>query len=168
MLRNKNLIPLSRQHQHALALCVRIDRAIRAGEVDLEAWQAEIQQQFESEVGVHFAAEEKLLFPAAARFPDLQALIQELLTEHAVLRDYFARAAARELDLQSLTHFGQKLAEHIRKEERQLFEQMQTVTNSAELYALGEALDEALKDVSQACALPSDAAKLRPRTISHS
>jgi hypothetical protein len=27
MLRDKGLIPLSRQHQHALALCVRIERA---------------------------------------------------------------------------------------------------------------------------------------------
>ena len=27
MLRDKNLVPLSRQHQHALALCVRINRA---------------------------------------------------------------------------------------------------------------------------------------------
>ena len=93
MLRDNNLIPLSRQHQHALALCVRLDRAIRAGDVDLEAWQVEIQQQFESEIEVHFAVEEKLLFPAAAQFPDLQALIQQLLTEHSVLRDYFARAA---------------------------------------------------------------------------
>ncbi|MGD0180950.1 MAG: hemerythrin domain-containing protein, partial [Terriglobales bacterium] len=93
MLRDKNLVPLSRQHQHALALCVRLDRAIQAGEIDLEAWQAEIQQQFESEIGIHFAAEEKELFPAAARFPELQSLVDELLAEHDFLRDSFARAA---------------------------------------------------------------------------
>ena len=62
MLRDKNLVPLSRQHQHALALCVRLDRAIQAGGVDLEAWQAEIQQIFEQEITFHFAAEEKELF----------------------------------------------------------------------------------------------------------
>ena len=28
MLRDNNLIPLSHQHQHALALCVQIDRAL--------------------------------------------------------------------------------------------------------------------------------------------
>ena len=168
MLRDNNLIPLSRQHQHALALCVRLDRAIRAGDVDLEAWQVEIQQQFESEIEVHFAVEEKLLFPAAAQFPDLQALIQQLLTEHSVLRDYFARAAARELDQQRLAHFGQKLAEHIRKEERQLFEGMQKVMSSSELATLGEALNRALKDVSQTCALTSEATRLRPRTTNHS
>ncbi len=67
MLRDKNLIPLSHQHQHCLALCVRLDRAIQAGDVDLEAWQAEIQQIFEQEITFHFAAEENELFPAAAR-----------------------------------------------------------------------------------------------------
>jgi len=40
MLRDKNLIPLSHQHQHALALCVRIERASPISADDLEAWQA--------------------------------------------------------------------------------------------------------------------------------
>lgn len=168
MLRDKNLIPLSRQHQHALALCVRLDRAILAGEVDLEAWQAEIHQQFESEIRVHFAAEEEILFPAATHFPDLRMLVQEFLSDHAILRDYFARAAARDLDQQGLGNFGQKLAEHIRKEERQLFEGMQRVMSPPQLEGLGAALEQALKDASQACALPSDASQLRPRTIAHS
>src|SRR5579872_4585180 len=164
MLRDKNLIPISRQHQHALALCVQLDRAIRAGEIDLEAWQAEIQQQFESEIAVHFAAEEEILFPAAANFTELQALIEELLADHAVLRDYFARAAARDVNLQGLADFGEKLAQHIRKEERQLFEGMQRVMSLKELGVLGIALDEALKNVSQSCALPSDASRLRRTT----
>jgi hemerythrin-like domain-containing protein len=34
MLRDKSLIPLSRQHQHALALCVRIERASPIPETD--------------------------------------------------------------------------------------------------------------------------------------
>jgi len=162
MLRDKNLIPLSRQHQHALALCVRIDRAMQGGEIDLEAWQAEIQQLFESEIGIHFAAEEKELFPAAARFAELQSLVDELLGEHVALRDCFSRAAARSLDAVSLRDFGQKLARHIRKEERQLFEGMQKVMSASELASLGAALDEALKDATQACALPNEATRLRP------
>jgi hemerythrin-like domain-containing protein len=163
MLRDQNLIPLSRQHQHALALCVRLDRAIQAGEIDLEAWQAEIQQQFESEIGIHFAAEEKELFPSAEKFPQLQLLVNELLTEHALLRDFFSRAAARSLDRQSLGNLVEKLSHHIRKEERQLFEGMQKVMSSQELAALGAALDEALKNASEACILPNEATRLRPK-----
>jgi hypothetical protein len=61
-----------------------------------------------------------------------------------------------------LGDFGQKLAQHIRKEERQLFEGMQKVMSAPELAALGAALDEALKDASQACALPNEGTRLRP------
>jgi hemerythrin-like domain-containing protein len=161
MLRDPNLIPLSRQHQHALALCVRLDRAIQAQEINLEAWQAEIQLQFESEIGIHFAAEEKELFPVASRFSEMQPLVDELFAEHIFLRDCFARAASRSLDRQSLANFGEKLVQHIRKEERQLFEGMQKVMSSQALAALGRALDAALQAASQACTLPNEATKLR-------
>src|SRR5258708_40238320 len=124
MLRDKNLMPLSHQHQHCLALCVRLDRAIQAGEVDLEAWQAEIQQMFEQEITFHFAAEEKELFPVAARFPELEPLVQEVLTGHALLRNFFLRAAARSLLVFGLQVLVVKLASHIFKEESGLFEEM--------------------------------------------
>ncbi len=163
MLRDKNLIPLSHQHQHVLALCVRVDRAIQAGEVDLEAWQREIQQIFEQEIAVHFAAEEKGLFPAAARFPQVKPLVEELVAEHAALRDFFGRAAGRALDGAGLQTFVEKLAVHIRKEERQLFEEMQRLMSPQELAALGTALEKALADASKACILPTAATQLRPK-----
>jgi len=162
MLRDKNLIPLSHQHQHCLALCVRLDRAIQAGEVDLEAWQAEIQQIFEQEIAFHFAAEEKELFPVAARFPELQPLVQELVTGHILLRDFFSRAAARKLHAAGLQALVEKLASHIRKEERELFEGMQRLMKPDELSAVGTALQEALADASNACILPTAATRLRP------
>jgi hemerythrin-like domain-containing protein len=154
MLRDKNLIPLSRQHQHALALCVRIDRASRSGEIDAEAWQDEIRQLVEQEIAIHFAAEEKEIFPAAARFSELKGLVEELGAEHTILRDLFARASARSLQSHELRSFAEKLAQHIRKEERQLFEEMQKLMGPQELAAMGAALEEALKDATQACALP--------------
>jgi len=163
MLRDKNLIPLSHQHQHALAMCVRLDRALQAGEVDLEAWQAEIQQMFDQEISIHFSAEEKELFPVATRFPDLQSLVRELAGEHETLREFFARSAARCLRAEDLGDLVEKLAQHIRKEERQLFEGMQKVMSAQELAELGSALGAALKDASQACALPRAETRLRPR-----
>ena len=42
MLRDPSLIQLSRQHHNALALCVRLERALRAGAMDLGAWQLEV------------------------------------------------------------------------------------------------------------------------------
>ncbi len=161
MLRDKNLVPLSRQHQHALALCVRVDRALQAGEVELEAWQAELQQIFESEISVHFAAEERDLFPAAANFAELRGLVQELVAEHNVLRDLFSRAAARRLDLAGLGALAAKLSGHIRKEERQLFEGMQKLMIPDELAALGGKLEASLAEAAQVCIVPNEATRLR-------
>ena len=164
MLRDKNLVPLSRQHQHALALCVRLDRALQAGEIDGEAWSEEIRQIFALEVATHFAAEEKVVFPAATAFSDLRPLVEELLAEHVSLRDLFTRATAATLDVNNLRSFVDQLSSHIRKEERQLFEGLQQVMNSDDFTRVGKALEEALADASNACILPAEATRLRPRT----
>ena len=161
MLRDPNLVPLSRQHQHALALCVRIDRGVGNEVVDLEAWQSEVQQLFEQEIAVHFEAEEQDIFPAARKVPELKNLVQELKAEHVTLRELFSRAANRTLDEAGLRGLGEKLAHHIRKEERQLFEQMQTLMSPEELHRLGPALLRTLSKASPACILPSAATRLR-------
>ena len=164
MLRDKNLVPLSRQHQHALALCVRLDRALQAGDVDGDAWSEEIRQIFALEVATHFAAEEKVVFPSAAAFPDLRPLVEELLGEHVNLRDLFTRATTATLDANSLRSFVDQLSSHIRKEEHQLFEGLQQVMTADEFSRVGKALEEALADASTACILPNEATRLRPRT----
>lgn len=161
MLRDKNLIPLSRQHQHALALCVRIDRASPVSEADLGTWQAEVTQHFQSEIRIHFAAEEQVLFPAARAFEELNSLVGELLADHGVLREYFALAEARQLSATSLSDFAQRMSAHIRKEERQLFEGVQRLMSSKQLELMGKSLETALKDAAQICSLPIEATKLR-------
>jgi hemerythrin-like domain-containing protein len=155
MLRDKNLVPLSRQHQHALALCVRIDRASPVMNIDLSAWQVEITQHFQHEIGFHFAAEEQVLFPAARRFTELVPLVEELVADHAALRESFAKAAAGTMEAADLSEFGQRMSAHIRKEERQLFEGMQKLMELEELALLGQKLDDALKGAVQACSLPA-------------
>lgn len=159
MLRDKNLVPLSRQHQHALALCVRIDRSDSGG--DLEPWQAEIQLLFEQEIGVHFEAEEKEIFPVAERFPELTDLVNELREEHVRLREFVSRAVGRCLDENGLRKFGETLSAHIRKEERQLFEGMQARMSAEELATLGVGLDRELAAAAEACILPNEATRLR-------
>ena len=130
MLRDKSLIPLSHQHQRALALCVRIDRAQPIPEADFEAWQAEIEQHFEQEIRVHFAVEESVLFPAARGLPELSPMVGDLIAEHASLRESFYQAGARRMSEESLLAFAQQLSTHIRKEERLLFEGLQELMSA--------------------------------------
>jgi len=155
MLRDKNLVPLSRQHQHALALCVRIERAAPIPEANLGAWQGEIAQHFHAETRIHFMTEEQVVFPLARRYDGLSSLVEELLSEHSLLRGYFQKAEARQLLGEEILAFARSLAEHVRKEERQLFERMQELMKSDELAVMGRDLDRALENAAQICSLPA-------------
>jgi len=163
MLRDKSLIPLSHQHQRALALCVRIDRAQPIPLADLKAWQDEIERLFEEEIDVHFSAEERILFPAARKFPELIPVVEELIADHASLRQLFSQAEERCMSTTSLPAFGQQLSLHIRKEERQFFERLQQLMTPEELAALGRELESALKDAAQSCALTNEVTRLKAK-----
>ena len=157
MLRDKNLIPLSHQHQHALAMCVRLDRALARRDADLTAWQQEIAGIWESEIRYHFEAEEKVLFPAADRYTSLKPLVKQLLSEHDRLREFFARAQVGRLDAASLKTFGEALSQHIRTEERQLFEECQRQLPADEMARAGSAMDDYFAKSGMpgaSCALP--------------
>lgn len=163
MLRDPSLIPLSHQHQHALALCVRIDRASPIAESDLPAWVAEVAQIFRDEIQIHFAAEEQVLFPAAREFRELEPLVDQLVSDHAWLREQFSRAIANDISAEALLALAQRLSQHIRSEERQLFEGLQQSMTKPELAMLGKRLEVALKEAAQACIVPTEATRLRSR-----
>ncbi|MFL6444229.1 MAG: hemerythrin domain-containing protein [Candidatus Sulfotelmatobacter sp.] len=162
MLRDKSLIPLSHQHQHVLALCVRIERASPIPQNDLGAWQEEAAHLFQSEISVHFAAEEQIVFPAAGEFQELKALVRELIAEHTSLRSMLARAQEGALSSDDILLLARSLSTHIRTEERQLFERMQQLLSNEELGVLGGKLQPALKDSEENCRLPSATTRLRP------
>jgi iron-sulfur cluster repair protein YtfE (RIC family) len=162
MLRDKSLIPLSHQHQHALALCVRIERAAPIPQNDLGAWQAELAQLVESEIVMHFAAEEQIVFPVAERFEELSALVKQLRSEHTVLRTMFANAQEGGLSPNDISILARTLSTHIRTEERQLFERMQQLLTIEELGVLGSRLKSALQNNEESCLLPSATTRLRP------
>ncbi|HTT21882.1 MAG TPA: hemerythrin domain-containing protein [Candidatus Sulfotelmatobacter sp.] len=155
MLRDNNLVPLSRQHQHALALCVRIERASPIPESDLGAWQKEIAHHFRAEIRVHFVAEEQVVFPPARGFPEMTLLVDDLVSQHAWLRDCFDKAEAQRLCAAEITEFSRRLSEHIRKEERQLFEGLQRLMGREQLAVMGSELEKALKVAEQVCVVPA-------------
>jgi hypothetical protein len=88
-------------------------------------------------------------------------LVEQLLIDHAALRESFAKAESGKMSATDLSAFAQRMSAHIRKEERQLFERMQELMKPEALATLGHDLEEALKDASQVCALPTAATQLR-------
>jgi len=144
MLRDRNLVPLSHQHQHALALCVRIGKAFADGQStpDVHPWEQEIVKHFDEEISYHFRAEEKHLFPAAAQHEELVELVDELLIEHTLMRRNVEKARARQFTVTDLQVFTASLSEHIRKEERLLFESMQKLLTTDELGRIGTEMQQ--------------------------
>lgn len=108
-------------------------------------------QQFEAEIKIHFAVEEQVLFPVARQFSELGHLIDELLAEHRVLRDCFQNAEKKQMQPVEVTDFARKLSEHIRKEERQLFERLQELLPPEKMDRMGHELDHVLQSGSQTC-----------------
>lgn len=159
MLRDPALVPLSRQHQHVLALCVLIQRALAAGPspAAIEHWESEAAHLFADEVQYHFAAEETLLFPAASRHAALQPLVAELVAEHANLRAHVTDAGEHRLGAFGLAALADALSAHIRKEERQLFEELQRLEPTDEMTRLSAAMDEYFRNSGmpgESCGLP--------------
>jgi hemerythrin-like domain-containing protein len=147
MWRDPSLRCLSREHQHGLALCVRVRRRIQAGaipESELQTLRSDVRHFYESEAKAHFDAEEQVLFPAIDRFAELRALAQQLRSEHVELR-----RRAGEIDTagaDGLAGFAELLSTHIRTEENKLFEGMQKLMPREELDALAKPLEATLAD----------------------
>jgi hemerythrin-like domain-containing protein len=146
VLRDRNLVSFSHQHQHALALCVRIKRALDSTDVDLRAWQEEIASMFDTELELHFESEERFIFPKASTITGLRELLERLNADHTRLRIQAMEARQKQLDREGLAHFAAVLEEHVRAEERVLFEQMQESLSAEELQKIGTATDIFLKE----------------------
>jgi len=124
--RHDSLIPLSREHQYALLLCLRIHRGLTECEEDtdwLELKADHAVRFFEVELLTHFQAEEESLFPAMRELLEAKPIIDELLVEHERIRKLIAQLGKPEPGslASTLKEFADLLEAHIRKEERELF-----------------------------------------------
>jgi hypothetical protein len=72
------------------------------------------------------------------------------------LHGLFEQARLRTLDGPALRQFAEMLSAHIRKEERQLFEEMQKQMGPADLDRLGAHLEENLASSVEACITPTE------------
>ena len=155
MLRDPSLHPLSHQHQHGLALCVIIRRTLAEDESEETRRELarKVKAAWELELEAHFSVEEQVLFPAVRGRIDKAELVDKLIAEHREIeqrvRDLLA--APEEFRLRS---FAGYLNDHIRTEERELFEQIQEQLNTEELAALGRRLDASLARICPNSGLP--------------
>lgn len=116
---------LSSEHHHGLALAKRVQEALGTA-LEKEVWSG-VRVRFASEVEPHFLAEERGLLPLLERAGET-GLVRRTLDDHAELR----RLIGME-DVQAMRQFPGLLTQHIRFEERELFEIAQLKLSGAEL-----------------------------------
>lgn len=140
MKRHPALVPLSEDHHHEL---VQARRLLAAADGDAEARLAAAEAYarlfFDTTVR-HFRREEEELFPLYARHAGSTPLLERILAEHMQLhglaRALRADVAAGEVAPERLRDLGTLLREHVRVEERELFEEIQRVVPGEELERL--------------------------------
>lgn len=116
MKRSSALTPLSREHHHALVIAKRLLEAGQQSTTTLVDYWQEVQQDIEQELLQHFAEEEE-------GFGDLLKgeLQNQFQQDHHQLRRLLKTKQPEEMLL-----FAQKLKEHVRFEEREMFIWLET------------------------------------------
>lgn len=137
MKRHPALVPLSRDHHHALVLARQMRQA-EAADAD-EAANAFLAH-WAAEERLHFRLEEEVLLPAYAAHgdPEHPAVIRTLLDHLEIRRDVERLAAGADPHL--LHALGARLAEHVKLEEQELFPLIERTVPEPALEALGERL----------------------------
>lgn len=124
MKRSSTLQPLSREHHTALSLAKACERAALSGDAEQvgQACQRAIQA-YANELESHFLFEERSLLPLLHGM-DMRPLVERILADHRRLRALLG--GLRQRDVEALAGFGRCLAEHVRFEERELFQALES------------------------------------------
>ncbi len=122
--RHISIQPVSREHHSALLFCWHIKQGILKN-VSIERMRDYAKWFWLTHISGHFEFEEKFMLT----IPNIEEeLINRTLMEHAILKDLFN--STDEMGLKSLAI---KLEEHIRFEERLLFNEIERVASEDQL-----------------------------------
>lgn len=140
--RHEALVPLSRDHYVGLVHANRMKKSAAADRVARHKALAEFLDAWTSEIEPHFRDEERLLIPLIRDESDRR----RLLDEHARLREGVERAANERKSIDPDPGFveglGRDLEQHIRWEERVLFNGIQDHASEDQLKNLSESTAE--------------------------
>ncbi|MCC6720983.1 MAG: hemerythrin domain-containing protein [Bacteroidia bacterium] len=130
--RHKALVTLSREHHHALLLCWKINKGLEKG-IEVTRIYEYTSWFYSNHLKNHFAIEETELFPILGLNNEN---VLKALKQHRHLEYIFE---SNILSIENLKEIAQVLENHVRFEERQLFEEIQKAATNTQL-------DEILKN----------------------
>lgn len=148
MKRHPSLIPLSHDHRQGLFLVQIIKRGIPrfpGTPTTPDAKREYALQEYAAMLREHFRVEEEVLVPMMRGVDsEIDTLLITIAHEHRALEALITSLpqATTVDDLEEQLHtLGVQLEQHIRMEERQLFQRIQAVVSEEVLASLGQALD---------------------------
>lgn len=132
MQRAEALQPLSRDHKSGLMTCLLIRKGVSKhapvavmADFFLTCWRDEIEP--------HFSREEEILIPLLNKFPQGKLFAETILRDHELIRIGVVHLEHHALNERLLDDLANQLEQHIRYEERLVFQEMQSFIPSMEL-----------------------------------
>ena len=129
MQRHSTLVPLSKEHQRLLFVCryLKKDAAPFEGfPLETEAKLAYIVKVFQEVMVPHIQKEEYLFEMCTGRHPEIDQLIGELILEHQYISRMYSALTDTTDMIAAMDLLANSLENHIRKEEREFFEKLQS------------------------------------------
>lgn len=155
MKRHNAIVQLSKDHQKGLMLAQLLKSnapAYKGLPTDFVGKMSYAKEIFEFDLRKHFEDEEKILFPfIKGRDLECDKLIDELLEEHRFLSQKISQLNESENLVNDLDLIGRTLEQHIRKEERILFNRIQDLLNENELEILKRKIELSRKEYIKSC-----------------
>ena len=127
--RHKALVQLSREHHHALLLCWKIRNGLKKN-IDINRIFNYADWFYINHLKPHFNIEEKCLFVILGTS---HILISEAISQHKELQMLFEK---EERNISNLILIAQQLENHVRFEERQVFEEIQNKASEEQLLSI--------------------------------
>ena len=129
--RHKALKPLSREHHHGLLLCWKIRQGLKL-EVEPQRMKNYTDWFKLQYLYPHFEAEEEFVFPVLGAE---NQLVKKALSEHRRLKRLFNKKTEI---FKALNLIEEELDEHIRYEERVLFNEIQQIASPEQFQEIEE------------------------------
>jgi hemerythrin-like domain-containing protein len=149
MKRHPSLYTLSHDHHQGLILA----QQLKKGAPQYKGMPSTLEDKtvytisfFKTELVKHFQDEEVILFPAVRNKNDeLDKQIAEIISEHRKM-ELLVKDLEKTQQLENvLDEFGWLLEKHIRKEERELFMEIEKVLTEEELQVISEEISQSRK-----------------------
>ena len=150
MKRHTALYTLSHDHHQGLILAQQIKKGApqyKGMPSTVEGKRDYAIQFYNSELKRHFANEEEILFPAVKnKNAELDRKIAEIISEHRKMETLIRDLEKTDRFENVLDELGHLLEKHIRKEERELFMEIEKVLSEDELRVISEKISQSRKE----------------------